>query len=139
MLTTNTYLHFDGNCREAMTFYGRCLGAEPDFTPFSDVPPDIIAAAPGAANRILHAELTSGPVVLMASDVPPGRAFQRGNNFTISIACESEDELQRLFAAFGEAGNVELALHDAFWGGRFGMLTDRFGVGWMFSFRATGH
>jgi len=54
---TITYLNFDGNCREAMTFYGRCVEAEPNFTPFSAGPPEISAMAKGASDRILHSEL----------------------------------------------------------------------------------
>lgn len=125
MRATNIYLNFDGNCREAMTFYGKCLQMEPGFTTFPDAP-----------DRILHSEMASGPMVLMASDTMPGMPFLRGNNFSISIACESQPEMERLFAALGENGKVTLAMHDAFWGGRFGMVTDRFGIGWMLSYRA---
>jgi PhnB protein len=139
MQQANIYLNFDGNCREAMTFYGQCLQAEPGFTPFSAGPPGMLGkAAETASDRILHAELSKGPVVLMASDTLPGMPFIQGNNFAISISCDSEAELQRLFAALGEGGSVTMPLHDAFWGGRFGMLTDRFGIGWMLSFRASG-
>jgi PhnB protein len=139
MKQTNTYLNFDGNCREAMTFYAKCLEAEPNFTPFSAGPPEIVAAAGTAPDRILHAELASGPVVLMASDTLPGMVFRPGNNFSISISCDSLAEMERLFVAFSEKGNVIMPMHDAFWGGRFGMLTDQFGIRWMFSFRAQGH
>jgi PhnB protein len=138
MITTNTYLHFDGNCREAMTFYGKCLQTEPGFTPFSIAPPELPEIAKTTPDRILHSELHSGPVVLMASDTLPGMPFKQGNNFAISITCESMAELDRLFASFSENGKVTMALHDAFWGGRFGMLTDQFGINWMFSFRASG-
>ena len=127
MITTNTYLHFDGNCRDAMTFYGKCLGTEPGFTPYPEQP-----------DRIMHSELHSGPVVLMASDAHPGVAFRHGNNFSISLTCESLAEMERLFEAFGENGQVMMPMHDAFWGGRFGMLTDQFGINWMFSFREPG-
>lgn len=136
MQTTNTYLHFDGNCREAMTFYGKCFGTTAGFTPFSAGPPEIAELAKAAPDRILHSELASGPVVLMASDMPPGMAFRQGNNFAISISCESLAEMEKLFAAFSENGKVTMPMHDAFWGGRFGMLTDQFGVNWMFSYRA---
>ena len=129
-----TYLNFDGNCREAMTFYGKCLQADPNFTPFSAGPP-VVKTAP---DRILHAELTSGPVVLMASDTLPGMSFQAGNNFSICIDCETQPEMERLFAALSENGKVTMPLHDAFWGGRFGMFTDQFGISWMLSFRAPG-
>ena len=137
MQQINIYLNFDGNCREAMTFYGKCLQGEPHFTPFSAGPPGMIGNIPeSASDRILHAELTTGGAALMASDTLPGMDFRQGNNFSISLNCESEAELQRLFAALGEGGAVTMPLHDAFWGGRFGMLTDRFGIAWMLSFRA---
>jgi PhnB protein len=135
MTATNTYLHFDGNCREAMTFYGRCMNSEPGFTPFSSGPPEISEIAKIAPDRILHSELHSGPLILMASDVPPGMPFTAGNNFAISLSCESLAEMERLFAALSENGKVKMPMHDAFWGGRFGMLTDQFGVNWMLSFR----
>ena len=138
MITTNTYLNFDGNCRQAMTFYGKCLQTEPGLTPFSAGPPEMLAAAGATPDRILHSELHSGPVVLMASDTLPGMSFRQGSNFSISITCESLAEMERLFAAFGESGNVMMPMHDAFWGGRFGMLTDQFGINWMFSFREPG-
>ena len=91
--------------------------------------------AKATPDRILHAELHSGPVVLMASDTMPGMPFHRGSNFHISITCDSLAEMERMFAALSAGGTVTMAMHDAFWGGRFGMLTDQFGIGWMLSFR----
>ena len=135
MTATNIYLNFDGNCREAMTFYGECLQTKPGFTPFSAGPPEMAEAAKTAPDRILHSELASGPVVLMASDTQPGMPFRQGNNFTISISCEAQTELERLFAAFSKNGKVTMPLSDQFWGGRAGTLTDQFGINWMFSFR----
>lgn len=134
-----TYLNFDGNCRAAMTFYAKCLQAqEPTFMPFSVAPSEMADAAKAAPDRIMHVEIVSGPVTLMASDTMPGMPFRQGNNFAISIDCESEQELQRLFASLGEGGSVIMPVSDVFWGGRFGMLTDRFGIGWMFSFHEPG-
>ena len=134
MKSANTYLLFDGNCREAITFYGECFKSEPNLTPFSTAPSET-GLAQTAPERILHAEFASGPFILMASDTMPGMPFSHGTNFSISLSCESEEELQTLFAAVGQGGVVTMAIHDAFWGGRFGMLTDRFGINWMFSFR----
>ena len=125
MKATHTYLHFDGNCRDAMTFYAKCLGTQLDLVPFSE----------GAPDRILHASVGSDPLTIMAADIKPGEPFRQGNNFSISLACESLEEMERLFAAFGKGGTVTEAIHDSFWGAKFGMLTDRFGVSWMFSFR----
>jgi len=138
MNATNVYLTFNGNCREAMTFYATCLGGEPNFTTFAQGPPEIAAMGKDAPDRILHGELHSGPVKLMASDTMPGMAFQAGNNFSIAIHCDTLAEMERLFGALSAGGKVTMAMHDAFWGGRFGMLTDRFGISWMLTYRAPG-
>jgi PhnB protein len=138
MNSTNVYLTFDGDGREALTFYAKCLGGEPNFVTFAQGPPDIAAMGTDTPDRILHAELHSGPVVLMASDTMPGMSFQKGNNFSIAIACDSLAEMEQMFGALGDGGKVTMAMHDAFWGGRFGMLTDRFGIQWMLSHRTPG-
>ncbi len=131
MKQINVYLTFDGNCREAMEFYKTCLGAELEIMPFSAAPFD---SSPEAKNKVMHASLSKGPAVLMASDAMPGMPLQRGNNFSVSINCESLEEIERLFAALSNNGKVTMPLGDAFWGARFGMLTDQFGINWMFNF-----
>jgi PhnB protein len=129
-----TYLNFDGNCREALEFYAKCLGSEVTLMPFSEGPRDLPAAAKEAGQRIMHGRLTKGKTILMASDCVPGMNFQPGNNFSISLECESMDEIEKLFAALGENGKVTMPLQDMFWGARFGMITDQFGVNWMLNF-----
>jgi PhnB protein len=126
-----TYLTFDGNCREAMTFYKECLGAELQLSPFSEMPGD---HPPAAKDRIMHARLSKGSATLMASDTMPGMPLHQGNNFSVSIMCESVVEIDWIFAAMGQGGKVTMPLGDQFWGARFGMLTDRFGIQWMFNF-----
>jgi PhnB protein len=132
------YLNFDGNCREAMTFYQKCLGAELQMMAFSDMPP-----APGqppvpkeVKDRIMHARLAKGPTVLMASDTMPGmgQPFQQGNNSSLALGCESVQEVDKLFAALSEKGKPIMPPQETFWAARFGMLTDKFGVNWMFNF-----
>ena len=132
MKETITYLNFDGNCREAMRFYERCFGGELYIMPFSEAPGDFPKEA---KERIMHATVTKdGSAILMASDTMPGMPFKQGNNFSICINCESPPELERLFSAVGEKGKVTMPLQDTFWGARFGMLTDQFGINWMFNF-----
>ena len=126
-----TYLNFNGNCRDAMKFYERCLGGELHMMPFSEVPGNY---PPEAKDRIMHARLTNGPAVLMASDTMPGMTFQQGTNFAIAVQCQSQEELERLFNAMSEKGKITMPLQDTFWGARFGMLTDQFGINWMFNF-----
>ncbi|MDQ2898588.1 MAG: VOC family protein, partial [Acidobacteriota bacterium] len=124
MKDINAYLIFDGNCREAMKFYEKCLGAELHLMPFSEAPGDFPKET---RDRIMHARLMKGSAVLMASDTMPGKPFQQGNNVWISIACESIQEIERFFLALGENGKVAMPLQDTFWGAHFGMLTDQFG------------
>jgi PhnB protein len=134
MKGTNSYLIFDGNCREAMTFYQKCLGAEMQIMTFGETPGCDDGNLPKEAkDRIMHACLTKGPAVLMASDNMPGMPFQQGNNFSINISCETLLEIEKTFAAFSENGKVTMPLQETFWAERFGMLTDQFGVNWMFN------
>ncbi len=126
-----TYLNFDGNCREAMTFYKECLGAELHLMPFSEMPGD---HPPESKHRIMHARLAKGAMAIMASDTMPGMPLHQGNNFSISIQCDSQHEIDSFFAALSEGGKVTMPLQDQFWGARFGMVTDRFGIQWMFNF-----
>jgi PhnB protein len=124
------YLNFDGNTREAMTFYKDCLDAELFIQTFGEAQ---AGGPPGSEDRVLHARLTKGSAILMASDTMPGMPFTIGSNFHVNIDCESVAEIDRYFAAFSEGANVTMPLQDTFWGARFGMITDRFGVNWMFN------
>ena len=138
MKEITAYLNFDGNCREAMTFYQKCLGAELNMMAFSEMPP-----APGqpalpkeAKDRILHARLAKGATVVMGCDTMPGMGepLRPGNNFWLALTCESAEEVDKLFAALGEKGKPVMAPAGTFWAARFAMLTDKFGVNWMFNF-----
>jgi PhnB protein len=130
MKAVTTYLNFDGNTREAMTFYAKCLGGDLQMMKFSDMPGNY---TPGAGDRVMHARLTNGSRMIMASDTMPG-PFQLGNNFSIAVECESMPEIDTLFTALGENGKVTMPLQDTNWGARFGMLTDQFGIRWMFNY-----
>jgi PhnB protein len=126
-----TYLTFDGNCRQAMEFYKRCLGGELFLMPLSEAPGE---TPKNAKDLIMHANLRNGSIALMASDTWGDHPFQRGNNFSICISPESLAEAEKLFASLGEKGTITMALQDTFWGARFGTLTDQFGINWMVNF-----
>jgi len=130
MKAFNAYLIFDGNTREAMTFYQQCFDAKLSMQTFAEAKVD---APPGAENAVIHARLEKGQAILMASDTMSGVPITQGNNFFVSIDCESVAETEKLFSAFSEAGKVIMKLENTFWGAYFGMLTDKFGIGWMFN------
>lgn len=131
MKSLTTYLHFDGNCRQAMQFYQSCLGGELQLNAYPDA-----SGQPSTdpASRVIHGQLSrDGSPTLMASDSTPEGPVEQGNNFSVSIECDSIDEIERLFSALGHKGKIRLPLGDMPWGARFGMLTDQFGIQWMFN------
>jgi PhnB protein len=129
MKSVNAYLSFDGNCRQAMTFYQQSLGGELLINPFPDA-----SGQPSTdpAARVMHAQLQGkGAPILMASDTPQPGVLQRGDNFSMSIDCDSREEIERLFSELSQKGQVTMPLMDAPWGAVFGILTDQFGIRWM--------
>ena len=120
------YLSFYGNTREAMTFYKICHGSGAKLTlqTFGEAH----NGGHDGADRIIHARLSQGTMVLMASDTMPGMPFVIGNNVWITQECESVEEIERLFAAFSGGGQILMPLADQFWGAKFGMLVDKYGI-----------
>jgi PhnB protein len=78
--------------------------------------------------------MVKGDAILMASDNMPGMRYTQGNSYWVSVQCESLEEIEKLFPLFSDGGKVSMPLQDTFWNARFGMLTDRYGVNWMFNF-----
>jgi PhnB protein len=131
MKSVTTYIHFDGNCREAMQFYQKCLGTEIQLIPLPDSSGN---PSSDPAAKIMHSQLLrNGQPMLMASDGSPGGAVKAGNNFSVSVDCESIAEIEHLFEAIGENGDIILPLGNMPWSARFGMLSDRFGIDWLFN------
>jgi PhnB protein len=128
------YIFFGGRCEEALKFYGTALGAQVDFlmrykeSP-EPLPPGRLPA--GYEDKVMHATFRIAGNTLMASDgCEEGASFA---GFSLSLAVPTEAEANRAFAALADGGQVKMALTKTFWSPRFGMLTDRFGVGWMVS------
>ena len=128
----DTYLRFDGNCREAFEFYRAAFGG--DFRviqTYADGPPGM-GIGDEYVDRVMHVSLPIGPSVLMGSDAAPefGPPNVVGNNFSITVHAESRDEADEIFGKLAKGGSVTMPLQDTFWGGYFGSLTDQFGVNW---------
>jgi PhnB protein len=127
------YLNFDGRCEEALEFYKRALGAEVTrLMRFkeSPEPPAPGCMAPGSENKVMHAQFRVGNALIMASD---GRCSGKGafQGFSLSLIVTSDAEVDRLFTALSEGGQVQMPAAKTFFSSRFGMVTDRFGVSWM--------
>ncbi|MFC5272028.1 VOC family protein [Adhaeribacter terreus] len=126
------YLAFNGNCRDAMEFYKTVFGGELMMQTFGEAP---VNASEADKGRIMHAQLSSGNFMLMASDGMPDHPVTFGNSVTISVHPQSKEETEKQFNALSEGGQVTMPLSDTFWGAYFGMLTDKFGIPWMFNFQ----
>jgi PhnB protein len=132
MQSLNTYLIFDGNCRQAMEFYEKCLGGVLYVSTYGEMPGDACKDfPPETRNWVMHARLTIKTQILMASDRHPHMPIKQGNNFFVSINGDDTAEAERLFKALSEKGSVEMPLQETSWAVRFGMLTDQFGIKWM--------
>ena len=137
-MQVQVYLFFAGRCEEALEFYKRTIGAEVEMLMrFKDSPepPQPGMIPPGSENKIMHTCFRIGDTTVMASDGRcEGAATFEG--FSLSLTVANESEANRVFAALGEGGQVQMPLTKTFWAPRFGMLKDRFGVGWMISVAA---
>ena len=126
------YLMFGGRCEEALEFYRTALGAQIDmlmrFSESPDPPPPGMLP-PGFENKIMHASFRIAGNVLMASDGCEVGAQFKGFSLSISVATEAEAD--HYFAVLSDGGQVQMPLAQTFWSPKFGMLTDRFGIGWM--------
>lgn len=134
------YIHFDGNAAEAMAAYGEIFGTTPDIMTFgqSGHPDEAIA------DQVMHSSLYVGPGLhLMASDTPDemGEGFRGTGNIDIAVSSDGGDsandpKLTGWWEGLAEGATILQPLADAPWGGKFGMLVDRFGVRWMFNITA---
>ncbi len=134
------YLFFNGSCEQAVEFYRNALGAEVEMTmrfKESPEPPPPGAVPPGFENKIMHTSFRIGQTTIMASD---GCSTEKPNfeGFSLALSVSNEAEADRVFAALSAGGQVRMPLTKTFWSPRFGMLTDRFGIGWMISVPGQG-
>lgn len=131
--TITPYLFFGGRCEEAIKFYQQSVGAEvvmlmrhkdsPD-----PHPPGMLQ--PGFENKVMHATINVQGALLMASD-GCSEEDSKFHGFRLALAFPTEAGAQKAFAALSEGGEVMMPLTKTFWSPCFGMLTDRFGLGWM--------
>jgi PhnB protein len=124
------YLHFGGSCEEALTFYKEVFAGEVvalmrfGDSPGGELPPDY-------KDKVMHASFESSDLKFMAADHRPGTELDRGSQVSLSLSTRDVAEGERVFAMLGVDGDVTMPMQDTFWGARFGMLTDKFGIKWM--------
>ncbi|MER3465351.1 MAG: hypothetical protein C4329_13995, partial [Chitinophagaceae bacterium] len=85
-------------------------------------------------DKVLHAVSEAGDLKFMVSDCPPGVSVSSGDQISLSLNFHDLETIENTFAALAAGGQVTMPLQDTFWGARFGMTKDKFGVHWMFNF-----
>jgi PhnB protein len=124
------YLSFEGRCDEAIEFYKKAIGAKVEMLMRFKEAPDQSMISPGSGDKVMHAALRAGDAMILMSD---GRCTG-GTNFhgiALALSVPSDADAERIFGALSEGGKVNMPLQKTFFSSRFGMLADKFGVGWM--------
>jgi PhnB protein len=128
------YIGFDRVAREAMEFYRGVLGGELTSSTFGEFG---MSEDPADQDLIMHAQLvTPGGLILMGSDTPSSMPADQGSRITVALFGDDDAELSRCWDGLAEGGSVTVPLVASPWGDRFGMLVDRYGVGWMVNIAA---
>lgn len=129
------YLNFPGTTRDALEFYGKVFGVEPQIATFGQ-----FGAVPEGnehADKVMHGSLEVTDIIrLYAADHLDGMApyeFQQGNNINLAIMGDEEARIRGYFDALADGGNVVMQLEKQVWGDFYGALVDRFGISWMFN------
>jgi PhnB protein len=126
--TLNPYLNFKDTAREALEFYRDALGGDLNVSTFGDYGDK---DAP-EANLVMHGQLdTPAGFTLMCSDAPPGMDASVSGGFAVSLSGDDEAELRGYWDKLSAGGEITVPLEKQMWGDTFGMVTDKFGVGWM--------
>lgn len=127
----NPYLNFRTEAREALEFYQSVFGGELSLSTFGE---NGMGDDPDLAGLLMHGMLTAPhAMVIMAGDTPPGMDPPiLGTAVNLSINSEGDD-LRPLWDALSEGGEVAVPFSEAPWGDIFGLVNDRFGIGWLFN------
>ena len=132
MLGIKPYIAFNGNCQEAIDFYKEKLGAVVLFSQTWGESP-MAEQAPGHEDKIMHVSLKIGDSVIMACDNMSDHSPNVGDNISLTIGTYDVAEADRAFEQMSDGAKILMPMQETFWAQRFGMLTDKFGINWMFN------
>ncbi len=126
------YLFFSGNCEEALQFYEKAIGAKIEmlmrFNESPEPPPPGMLQA-GFESKVMHASFYVGDVRLMASDGCDDKS--KFDGFRLALSVPSEAQARTAFDGLAQGGTIEMPLCKTFWSPCYGMVKDKFNVGWM--------
>lgn len=133
-MKVSPYLSFRGNCAEAVEFYGKVFNVHVEIMKYKDAPPsEGYTSSPDTENLVMHANMNLGNDMIMFCDTPPEHEAKIGENIAISVALDDIETAKTVFEKLKDGGKVGMELQETFWSKCFGMLTDKFGIGWLIS------
>ena len=131
----NPYISFRDNAKQAMEFYQSVFGGELTLSTFGE---NQASEDPAEQDKIMHGMLvTENGLTLMGADTPKAMSYTPGDNYSVSLSGEDEDELRRYWDGLSAEGTVAMPLERAPWGDMFGMCADKFGVSWLVNIAPT--
>lgn len=130
-MTLIPYVHFEGKAEEALNFYKNVLDGEILMVSrYGDAP---MPVDEDWKNKLMHARLKFGDSIMYVSDGPKNYTSSKEGNIQLSVDVPDENKIEKVFNKMAEGGKITMPLAVQFWGAKFGMLKDKYGVGWMFN------
>ncbi len=134
-MQVSPYLSFDGGCEAAFTLYAQCLGGTLGAI-FRYAGSPMASQAPADwQNKVMHASMTVGDLILMGADVTPDK-YEPPKGFSLSIQLADSTDAERIFRELARDGRIVMPLEKTFWAERFGMVVYRFGIPWLINCEA---
>jgi len=119
---------FNGKAKEALEYYRKVFGGEIlNLQTYGEAD---YPTPPEANDRIIHDQFKKDDLFIMVSDAFPGNRVEVGNNISLALEFESQEEIQKVYDALREKGTVHMELQDTFWGAKYAKVKDAFGVIW---------
>ncbi len=137
-MAVSLFINFNGECKEAVDFYARIFKSKVQgLMMFSQMPADpAYTVAEADKNKVMYCNIPICGMNIMFSDIPSSMELIVGNNISPVISMDNKEELRRLYEELKQGGQVSMELQETFWSELYGMVTDKFGIGWQFSYDA---
>jgi PhnB protein len=127
------YIFFYGRCEEALDFYRDIFGGEYELRRFDEMPSNVQTPA-GFTKKVMHATYNGPGFSFMASDGNGEKTIDpEDGNISLSISLSDREAGRRICDRLAEGGSVKMPFQEAFWGGMFATVLDKFGTEWMIS------
>ncbi len=130
MPKVTAYLNFSGNCREAMSFYQKCLGGKLSLQTLGEQA-DVQQLPALMKNVVLHATLTNENLIIMGSDMLSEEGLKKGNAVSLMLQCDTQEEMNLFYQKLSLGGKQIQPIAKSIWGAWFGDLIDKFDIQWL--------